>query len=487
MSTQLQYQGISENMKYVFTNKGIVPTVDFFKNDKKINIIEYSYENLNIAVDILKEHKEIYYKLDMISLVEYSNSSRKFLYELVEIFKPENSVSLIKEWEEQFGSKLLLINESVDKLIVESRINESWESIKTLLEAWYDPTSWDWKGGVERAGKWVKDQAKGVADWTKDQAKQIKQKGVMSWAGDKVSSVWNSVKNAVSKAWKCLSNNFVECLMEGIRTAAFSAVGMGVMTAVTFIPGVGQIADFIVFGALLIWDVYKMFSGKYESGEYQWSFADIIVDAVCLLLPALGAGLKVALKGVRGVGEMAVLAAKEGKGGIVSKAISLLKGGLSKILSYIGRASEWIGEKLGLTWLKNMGTKAQSFMSKTVQELENKSVKAGETIVGKKPSLLQKAGTKVSNAKQGVKQFSKDLKFLKPTPVVVKSTGKTIMITATLCAALGLDGWSCHHKIENGEISPEQLAKAEEAIKSEKFTQQLNQMSVQDAESIGLF
>ena len=85
--------------------------VDFFKNDKKINIIEYSYENLNIAVDILKEHKEIYYKLDMISLVEYSNSSRKFLYELVEIFKPENSVSLIKEWEEQFGSKLLLINE----------------------------------------------------------------------------------------------------------------------------------------------------------------------------------------------------------------------------------------------------------------------------------------------------------------------------------------------------------------------------------------
>ena len=124
MSTQLQYQGISENMKYVFTNKGIVPTVDFFKNDKKINIIEYSYENLNIAVDILKEHKEIYYKLDMISLVEYSNSSRKFLYELVEIFKPENSVSLIKEWEEQFGSKLLLINESVDKLIIESRINE---------------------------------------------------------------------------------------------------------------------------------------------------------------------------------------------------------------------------------------------------------------------------------------------------------------------------------------------------------------------------
>ena len=209
---------------------------DFFKNDKKIKVIEYTYENLDIAVDILKEHREIYYKLNMISLTEYSNSSRKFLYELVEIFKPENSISLIKEWEERFGSKLLLINESVDKLIVESRINESWESIKVLLEDWFDSV----KSGVQRAGKWVGDQAKGVANWTKDQAKQIKQKGVMAWAGDKVSSVWNSVKNAVSKAWKCLTNNFVECLVEGLRSAAFSAVGMGVMTAVTFIPGVGQ-------------------------------------------------------------------------------------------------------------------------------------------------------------------------------------------------------------------------------------------------------
>jgi len=156
MSTQLQYQGISENMKYVFTNKGIVPTVDFFKNDKKIKVIEYTYENLDIAVDILKEHREIYYKLNMISLTEYSNSSRKFLYELVEIFKPENSISLIKEWEERFGSKLLLINESVDKLIVESRINESWESIKVLLEDWFDSV----KSGVQRAGKWVGDQAR---------------------------------------------------------------------------------------------------------------------------------------------------------------------------------------------------------------------------------------------------------------------------------------------------------------------------------------
>jgi len=43
------------------------------------------------------------------------------------------------------------------------------------------------------------------------------------------------------------------------------------------------------------------------------------------------------------------------------------------------------------------------------------------------------------------------------------------------------------NKIENGEVSAEDLAKAESAIKSGKFKEQLNQLSVQDAESIGLF
>ena len=271
----------------------MIPTADFFRNGKSVKLVEYSYNNLDVAVDIVKEHKELYYKLNKISLVEYSNASRKFFYQIIEIFQPKNQIEIIKEWEQHFGNKLLLINESVDTLLVEQRVNNAWDSIKELLyEAWYNPLSWDWKGGAERVGKWAGDTVKGAVDWTKEQGRQIKQKGVMGWAADKASSVWNSVKSAVSKAYKCLTNNFVECLMEGLRAASFSALGMGAMTALTFVPGVGQIADFIVFGSLLIWDIYKALSGKYESGEYQWSFMDIIIDAVCIIIPALGGGLK---------------------------------------------------------------------------------------------------------------------------------------------------------------------------------------------------
>lgn len=483
----LKFKGISENLKYLFTNKGIIQTGDYFKGRENGRFIDYSYQNLDIAVDIMQEHSTLRYKTGKISLLEYSNSARKFLYSLVEIIHPENQVNIIKEWEETFGSKLLLINESVDDLLIESRINDSWNSIRVILEGdWYNPFSWDWKGAGQKVVNFAKDTAKSAVDWTKEQGRQIKQKGVLGWAKDKAKAVWDTVSDAVVKAWNCVKKNPVECIMEGIRKGAFSAIGMGVMTAITFVPGVGQIADFIVFGSLLIWDIYKALSGKYESGEYQWSFVDIIVDSVCLLLPALGAGLKAAMRGIRGAGEMASVAAKQG--GIIAKAVNALKGGLSKIIGYIGKAASWIGEKLGITWLANFGSKAQSFMTKTVQELGGTSVKAGEkALVGaEKKSLLQKAQqnvqTKITNAKKGGSQFLKDFKFSKPTPVVVKSTGKTIMITAALCAALGVsDPWMCHNKVENGEFTDEQMAEAAKSIGSKENIAKLDQMT--DAES----
>ena len=64
------------------------------------------------------------------------------------------------------------------------------------------------------------------------------------------------------------------------------------------------------------------------------------------------------------------------------------------------------------------------------------------------------------------------------------------MITAGLCAALGLDGWSCQHKIENGEVSEEEIKKAEEklkeGLKSNELKKEMDKMSVEDAEAMGL-
>ena len=261
---------------------------------------------------------------------------------------------------------------------------------------------------------------------------------------------------------------------------------MGVMTAISFIPGVGQVADVIVFGSLLIWDIYKMLSGKYESGKYKWSWMEIIIDAICAVLPALGFLAKSALRGIKGFAELGIKAATEG--GIFRRVLNFFKGSLGKIFSAIGKSMKFVGEKLGLTFLEKYGAKAETILTKEVEVAEKAAqtaAKEGEKgVVGTAKDSLKKAG-------EGVKQFTKDFKFTKPIPVVLKKSGKTVLVTAALCAALGVDGWTCQHKIENGEISEEEIKKAEEklkaGLKSGEIKKEMDKMTVQDAENQGLF
>lgn len=463
----LQFQGVSQNLKYIFTNKGIVPISNTILKESDYKFIDYSFENLNLAVEIMMEHNELFYKNGVIKLTEYTTASRKFLNNLVEIFQPQNSIQILSEFETKVGSKLLLLNESVDKNIIENNVKNSWNYLKLLVEdevKWYNPLSWNWKKGAQNVANFAQQAATDVKDWGKEQVNQIKQKGLGTYLKDKASSIWDSVKNAVKSAYKCLTNNFAECLFENLRKAALSPVGMGVMVGLSYaIPGVGQVPDIIVFGSLLIWDVYKMLSGKYESGEYAWGWGDIIIDSVMMLLPALGPILKGLLGGVKSIGQFAAKAFT--KGGALMKAFNLLKAGASKLIGFIGKASAWIGEKLGLTWLKNIGPRAESVVSNMTKELEAASA-AGRTLkpkealtqtIKKGQQTIQKAGQELSKKGSQLKQFFKDGKLLNPVPVVARKTGKTIVLTAAFCAAMGVDGYTCGEKAENGEFTQEMV------------------------------
>lgn len=463
----LEFQGVSQNLKYIFTNKGIVPISNTILKESDYKFIDYSFENLNLAVEIMMEHNELFYKNGVIKLTEYTTASRKFLNNLVEVFQPQNSIQILSEFETKVGSKLLLLNESVDKNIIENNVKNSWNYLKLLVEdevKWYNPLSWNWKKGAQNVANFAQQAATDVKDWGKEQVNQIKQKGLGTYLKDKASSIWDSVKNAVKSAYKCLTNNFAECLFENLRKAALSPVGMGVMVGLSYaIPGVGQVPDIIVFGSLLIWDVYKMLSGKYESGEYAWGWGDIIIDSVMMLLPALGPILKGLLGGVKSIGQFAAKAFT--KGGALMKAFNLLKAGASKLIGFIGKASAWIGEKLGLTWLKNIGPRAESVVSNMTKELEAASA-AGKTFkpkealtqtIKKGQQTIQKAGQELSQKGSQLKQFFKDGKLLNPVPVVARKTGKTIVLTAAFCAAMGVDGYTCGEKAENGEFTQEMV------------------------------
>jgi hypothetical protein len=121
--------GMSANMGYLFTEKGVVK-MSYEKNDLNgRNFVPYTFESLNIAINIIRENFNFKYNIGKISLTEYSSEPRKFLNFLLEILKPQDSIKIIQEWEKKHGDKLLLINESHDKLLIEQRISNSWDSI----------------------------------------------------------------------------------------------------------------------------------------------------------------------------------------------------------------------------------------------------------------------------------------------------------------------------------------------------------------------
>ena len=485
-NTKLSFEGMSHNLQYVFTNRGVVKLSEQLNDLNGKNYLSYTYNNLNIAIDIMKENFDFKFKTGQLDLVEYAAAPRKFLANIIEIYRPENSITLIKEWENIFGGDLLLINESVDRLIIESRITESWESFKVLLEQWYNPA--DWGRAIVKGGKnvlnYANEKTQQFTKWGASQINQIQQKGVWEYAKEKGVSLWGTVKKAVLSAYTCLRNNFVECLMEGIRAVVMSAGGIAVLTGISMIPAIGQIPTVIIFGALLLWDLYKMASGTYESGKYEWSVFDIVIDMVSLLLPALGKGIQAATMGIKTFAGLGAKAAVS-KGGVLLKIFNLIKGGLVTLGGYITKAATWFGEKLGITSMKNWGVKSTIQLNKLTNEM----------IAGGGGKLKNKIVANVSSEIKPVSAGQKTKDFLNKayrpalgneipaTGVIVKSMRNTFLVTTAICAALGLNGATCTEKIESGEVTPEQYEAAKKEAEKQADIDMSNSM---EADNSGL-
>lgn len=349
---QLQFQGFSKNLRYVFTNRGIYDFVE----DKSMK-----YESLSLidGINILQEVQKFEYQVGKITLQEHTTNPRRAIIALTNILFPENSTKILKEWETNFGNKLLMLNESTDNLIIEQRIEESWEGIKILLESWVGD-AWDW----------TKKKAGQAWDATKKAAK---------WVGEKAKGAWNWIKEKATAAWNCLKNNFVECLMEGLRSAMMSVVGIAVETFLA-VTGIGAPIPMILWGLMLIWDVYKMFSGKYESGEYAWSWFDIVIDIVGVATAGTGAAVLSAVRGTfRGTKTISSVFAKGSKmGGAVGNALKSIGQTIGKVgsslMSGLKSAADWIAKNFGIKWFSNYIGKAKGVVDDIGKAASGKTV-----------------------------------------------------------------------------------------------------------------
>ena len=348
----LKFEGVSKNLRYIFTSGGIHDLVE----NKSVR-----YESLSLidGINILQEVQDFEYKTNQISLQEHTSNPRRAMISLSNILLPENSVTVLKEWENHFGDKLLMLNESVDSLIIESRINEAWNGVKLIIKEYWGESAVNWVGGKVKQG----------VNWVKDQGKQIQQKGVFGYIGDKASKAWNWIKDKASAAWNCLANDFVGCLMEGLRSAMYSYVGMAVEAFLT-VTGVGAPVVIVLYGLMLVWDVYLL-----ASGDSRGSIANLFCSALGVVTSGTlapiarnlfkGAGLLT--KGGTISGFIKGLVGKGGKlGGLVKTLATKLGAGVSKALGFVKQGTDWLAKNFGIKFLSNWIGKAKSWIDDIV-------------------------------------------------------------------------------------------------------------------------
>ena len=387
----LSFQGISKNLKYIFTNKGIYDMV----SEKTM---KYSSLSISDGIKMVQEVQSFEYKSGQISLQEHLSNPRRAIISLSEIFFPEQQVMIISEWENHFGGNLLILNESTDTLLLESKINQAWDGVKIMINEYFGESLVNWAGDkIKSVGGAIYNGAK----WVKDKAVQ----GI-KWVGDKASKAWNWIKEKASAAWNCLANDFAGCLMEGLRSALYSYVGMAVEAFLT-ITGVGAPVVIVLYGLMLVWDVYLM-----ASGDSRGSWANLICSALGVLTSGTlapiarnlfkGAGLLTKGGGIKSL--LTGMVSKGGKlGGLVKTLATKLGSGISKVLGFVKQGTDWLAKNFGIKFLSNWVGKAKSWIDDLVKGATEALGMSSKTVSKTTPKTVSKFEKVLPNQHGGVK------------------------------------------------------------------------------------
>jgi hypothetical protein len=325
-NNDIKIRAISYNLKYFFTNKGIIQ-IDNRLNE---NIIKYNANNLSYGINMLRENMQVKFNLGLISMEDYLFSSRKFLYEMMNKINSKNGTSILTEWERKYSSNTRIITENFDPIEIVKSYNLGWYGVETLYRERINNL-------IIKEGIW--DSVKSFAKWG-----------------------WNNIKDTITKAMTCTSGQgAIDCFMEGLRTIATSLLGVAVLTGVSFIPPVGEIPNIIIFGSLLIYDIWKMMTGK------EYKVVDIVVDIVSLLTPLIAKGLGSLLKNVTsfvGLGKLSVA------GGVLSKFLPTLMKGMSTLSGIISKVVGFFTVKLGIKWIADMSSTTTQGLEKITDEVQ---------------------------------------------------------------------------------------------------------------------
>jgi len=329
---------ISKNGRYIMTESIVYD----FAHDRHAHIDEISFSDL---IDIIGENVEYMVQNLKSDLREMSSFTRKSAYNVFEYFESDKKLSLMMEYEVKFGTSLL--NESVAN--PHKVIKETWDWVKEqtkILEQTYNPfnkefyTTSNWK----KAGQNVVNDVKSTAK-----------------------SVGNAILHPIDTAKKGIDwvkKNGIGGVMEYIREFLYSGKGLAVQIFAQM-TGVGNLAVGVVWGAMLLWDLYKVFSGK------QWDWLHIVFDVLGIISGGLVGGLKTAMSGVKiarggGVQGMKTGLTQMAKSPATKKYMSTIANKGSWILNQLKAAGNWLYKWTGLKWISGVINKFESFLSENI-------------------------------------------------------------------------------------------------------------------------
>jgi hypothetical protein len=355
---------ISKNGRYMMLENIVYDA----KLDRHAHIDEISFSDL---IDIIGENVNFLVKNLKTDISEISSFSRKTAYHVLEYFETDSKLSLMMEYEVKFGSSLLV--ESVENSAQVVERTWSWIKDKTkLLEqesATFNPfnkdfyTSSNWKKAGQNIAKNVKSTAQAVTHPI----------------------------DTIKKGYNWVKENGFGAMMEKVREGLSSGTGVALQVFAQF-TGVGNIAVGIVWGAMLLWDLYKIFTGK------EWNWLDLLFDILGILSTGVAKAFKLAAKGAGVTGEGGLAGMKAGlaklaKNPKTAGMLKTLSGGISKVTNTIKSAGTWLSEKLGIKWIGDTVNKAEAWIAENVVQPIGNSVGLKSTVAGNARRAVA-AGTK---------------------------------------------------------------------------------------------
>lgn len=285
---------------------------------------------LKFWIQFLKENTIGGYKNGIKDLSELNNFIRETVYNISKEFSGRNRDSFILEYELRHSN--ILLKEGVDDLT--KNIEDIWGFI-------------DQK--INHEGLYEQEQ-----------------------------SLLDRLKSGLQKTVDYVKQKGIPFVMENLREALFSWGGAAVQTALATIgaPFGGTAVLYVIWGAMLAYDVYEAIQGRPN-------YFNILIDIISIA--TFGVGGKIASTLFRQIGvasgaitrnlsQMLTKISASSGGAWFAGIIRTVGSKIGSILSFLGKGIAYVGDKLGIQTIKRVGSSIVTWAKNLISQLAKNPV-----------------------------------------------------------------------------------------------------------------